>query len=79
MEISVNDANQFYFEETCTMYTQSRNIDITMGNETGGVIKKNFESLLQNYKKDLNEAMRRYDFVPDSIDLLYCHLQKKKV
>ena len=29
--------------------------------------KKIFESLLQNYKKDLKEAMRGSDFVPDSI------------
>ena len=64
------------FEETCTMYTKSRNIEIMMGNETGEVIKKLFESLLQNYKKDLKEAMRGSDFVPYSTDLLYYHLQK---
>ena len=64
------------FEETCTMYTKSRNIEIMMGNETGEVIKKLFEFLFQNYKKDLKEAMRGSDFVPDSIDLLYYHLQK---
>ena len=79
MENSVNDANQFYFEETCTMYTKSRNIEIMIGNETCEVIKKLFESLLQNYKKDLKEAMRGSDFVPDSIDLLYYPPSKKKV
>ena len=42
MENSVNDANQFYFEETCTMYTKSRDIEIMMGNKTGEVIKKIF-------------------------------------
>ena len=64
------------FEETCTMYTKSRNIEIMMGNETGEVIKKLFESLLQNHKKDLKEAMRGSDFVPYSTDLLYYNLQK---
>ena len=35
-----------------------------------------FESLLQNYQKKLEEPMRGSEFVPDSIDLLYYHLQK---
>ena len=44
MENSVNNANQFYFahkhsEETRTMYTKSRNIEITKGNETDEIIK----------------------------------------
>ena len=63
-------------EETQTMYTKSHNIEIMKGNETDEIIKKLFESLLQNYKKDLEEPMRRSEFVPDSIDLLYYHFQK---
>ena len=47
-----------------------------MGNETDDIIKKLFESLLQNYQKDLEESMRGSEFVFDSIDLLYYHLQK---
>ena len=63
-------------EETQPMYTKSHNIEIMKGNETDEIIKKLFESLLQNYKKDLEEPMRRSEFVPDSIDLLYYHFQK---
>ena len=63
-------------EETQTRYTKSHNIEIMKGNETDEIIKKLFESLLQNYKKDLEEPMRRSEFVPDSIDLLYYHFQK---
>ena len=40
-------------------------------------LRKLFESLLQNDQKDLEESMRGSVFVPDSIDLLYYHLQKK--
>ena len=63
-------------EETRTMYTKSHNIEIMMGNETDEIIEKLFESLLQNYQKDLEESMRKSEFVYDSIDLLYYHLQK---
>ena len=47
-----------------------------MGSETDKIIKELFESLLQNYQRDLEESMRGSDFVIDSVDLLYHHLQK---
>ena len=40
------------------------------------IIEKRFESLLQNYQKNLEEPVRVSEFVSDSIDLLYYHLQK---
>ena len=83
MENSVNNANKFYFtfwfnfishsEETRTMYTKSRNIEIMEGNETDEIISFTFhlqiESHLQNYQKNLEEPMRGSKFVPDSNDL----------
>ena len=63
-------------DKTRTMHTKSHDIEIMMGNETDDIIKKLFESLLQNYQKDLEESMRGSEFVFDSIDLLYYHLQK---
>ena len=59
-------------EETRTVYTKSHNIEIMMVNETDEIIQKLFESLLQNYKKDLEVAIRGSEFVLDSID----HLQR---
>ena len=56
-------------EETCTMYTKSRNIEITEGNEIDEIIEELFESLLQNYQKNLEEPMRGSKFVPDGNDL----------
>ena len=38
---------------------------------------KNFLNLLQNYQKGLEKSMRGSEFVPDSIGLLYYHLQKR--
>ena len=63
-------------EETRTMCTKSHNIKIMIGNEKDEIIEKLFESLLQNYQKDLEESMRESVFVRDSIKLLYYHLQK---
>ena len=58
------------------MHTKSHNIEIMMGRETDKIIKELFESLLQNYHKDLEETMRGSEFIRDSVDLLYYHLQK---
>ena len=63
-------------EETRSMLTKSHNIAIMVGNKTDRIIEKLFESLLQNYKKDLEESMRGSQFVRDSIDLLYYHLRR---
>ena len=46
------------------------------GGKTDEIIEEIFGSLLQNYQKNLEEPMRVSEFVPDSIDLLYYHLQK---
>ena len=45
-------------------------------NETNGIIEELCDSLLQNYQEGLEESMRGSEFVRDSIDLLYYHLQK---
>ena len=67
---------QFHFishkdsEETRTVYTKSHNIEIMGDSKTDEIIKKLFESLLQNYKKKIKKPMRGSEFVPDNIDLL---------
>ena len=63
-------------EETRTMYTKSRNIEIMMYSETNDSTKNFRESLLRTYEKNLEEPMRRSEFVPYNINLLYYHLQK---
>ena len=64
------------FDEIRIMHTKSDNIEIMMGNETDEIIKKLFESPLENHQKDLGESMKESEFNFDSVDLLYCHLQK---
>ena len=40
------------------------------------IIDELFKYLLQNYQKGLEESLRGSNFVFDSVDLLYYHLQK---
>ena len=76
LTIQINFISSKDSEETRTMHTNSCNIEIMMGSETDEIIEKLFESLLQNYEKDLEESMKGSKFAFDSIDLLYYHLQK---
>ena len=46
------------------------------GNKTDEIIDEILESLLQSYQKKLEQPIKGSEFVPDSIDLLYYHLQK---
>ena len=76
LTMQINFISSKDFEETHTMHTKSNNIEILMGNETVEIVEKLFESLLQNYQKDLEESIRKRELVRDSIDLLYYQLQK---
>ena len=64
-------------DEISAMHTKIDNVHILIGSKTDEIIKELFESLLQKYQKDLEELMRgESDFVIDSVDLLYYHLNK---
>ena len=76
LTIQINFISFKSFKETRTMYTRSHNIGIMMDNETNDIIEELRKSLLQSYKKDLKEPMKGNKFAPDSIILLYYHLQK---
>ena len=64
--------------ETRTVHTKSCNIEIMMGSETNDIIEELFESLLQKFQKSIEESTRGSEFLRDSIDLLYYHIQKNK-
>ena len=63
-------------EETRTMYTKSRNIEITEGNDIDEIIEELFESLTKLSKKFTRTNEREQVLIPDSIDSLYYHLLK---
>ena len=58
------------------MHTKSDNIDVMLDSETDEIIEELFESLLQRYQEGLEQKKRGNEFVFDSVDLLYQHLQK---
>ena len=79
MENSINNVNFIssnYSDEARNLRTKSNNIEIMIGNETDEIIDELFESFSQNYQKDLEEPMRRSEFIFDSVDLFYYNLQK---
>ena len=47
-----------------------------MGSQADEIIKDFFQSLLQNYQKDLDESMRGSSFVIYGVDSLCYHLNK---
>ena len=47
-----------------------------MDNETDDIIKELSKSFLQKYQEGLEESLRGSEFIIDSINLLYYHLQK---
>ena len=63
-------------DEIRIMCTKSDNIDILMGNKRDDIIKELFKSLLQKYQEGLKESMRGSEFIFDSVNLLYYHLQR---
>ena len=76
LTMSINFISSIDSGETRNFRTKSNNIEIMMGNETDEITDELFESFLRNYKKDLEESMRKSEFNFDSVDLLYYHLQK---
>ena len=62
--------------ETRTMHTKSDNIESIMCSETDDILDELFKSLLQKYQEELEESLRGSEFIFDSVDLLYYHLQR---
>ena len=50
-------------DETRTMHTKSKNIEILMGNGTAEIIRELLETLLQRYEKGLEESVRGIELV----------------
>ena len=57
------------------MYSTSDNIKFTTYNNVNEVVSELFESLLSKHQNNLETAMRRSDFILDSVQLMYykCH------
>ena len=76
LTMSINFISSKDSDETRNMHKKSDNIEIIMGSETNDIIEELHESILQKYQKGLGESMRGSEFVTNSIDLVYYHLQR---
>ena len=74
LTMAINFSSSKNSEETCTMYSKNKNIEVMMGNENDETIEDLFYSFLQRYQINLEEIMRRSEFVFDCVDLLYYKL-----
>ena len=72
----INFASSKDSDEIHTMCTESKNIEIMMGNETDEIIVELFESLFQKYQEGSEEKIRGSEFVFDSVDLLHYNFHK---
>ena len=79
-KIQLTMANNFISskdsDETRTMHTKSNNVEIMTGIETDEVTEELLKYFLQNYQEGLEESMKGSEFIFDSVDSLYCNLNK---
>ena len=76
--MAINFTSSKDSDETHAMHTKSDSIEFLIGNETNEIVEELFDSLLQRYKKGLEESMKRSEFIFDNVDLLYYKCQKTK-
>ena len=79
-KIQLTMANNFISskdsDETRTMHTKSNNVEIMTGIETDEVTEELLKYFLQKYQEGLEESMKGSEFIFDSVDSLYCNLNK---
>ena len=63
-------------DETRTMDAKCDNVEIMQCSETDEIIKDLFKSLLQRYKKELEESMKGNHFTFDAVNPSYYDLNK---
>ena len=76
LRMIINFISSKDFDENRTIHTKSNYIEIMKDNETGEIVEKLFESLLQKYQEELEGKMRGSEFVFDSVDLFHYNFHK---
>ena len=65
------------FEETQTIYSASKPVEIFMGSDRDGAIHRLFDTLLQRFQQAIETSSDRgREFTHDSVVLLYYYFQK---
>ena len=65
------------FEETRTIYSASKQVEIFMNSDTEDVIDTLFNTILQRFQQAQETSNDKgSEFIPESVELLYYHFQK---
>ena len=65
------------FEETRTLYSKSKPVEIFMGSDTEDVIDTLFNTILQRFQQAQETSNDKgSEFIPESVELLYYYFQK---
>ena len=65
------------FEETRTLYSKSKPVEIFMGSDTEDVIDTLFNTILQRFQQAQETSNDKgSEFIPKSVELLYYYFQK---
>ena len=65
------------FEETCTIYSASKPVEIFMGSDTNDTIDRLFDTLLQRFQQAIETSNdKKRWFTHESVDLTYYYFQK---
>ena len=65
------------FEETCSIYSKSNNIEIFMGSDTDDIIDKLFDTILQRFEEARETSNEREsEFIHENVGLLYYYFHK---
>ena len=75
-EMHVNFVSSKDAGETSTIFVQSDNEEIRLGNETDDIVKGLLNSFLNNYQKEEIVLRNGSNFVFESVDLLSYHIHK---
>ena len=81
MENSISNKKKFisvrYFEDTRTIYSESKQVEIFKGSDTENIIDALFNTILNKIQQAVETSNeRRSGFTHDSVGLLYYHFQK---
>ena len=81
MENSISNKKKFisvrYFEDTRTIYSESKQVEIFKGSDTENIIDALFNTILNKIQQAVETSNERGSrFTHDSVGLLYYHFQR---
>ena len=66
------------FEDTCTVYSSSKPVEVFMGSDTSNAIDRLFNTILQRFQQAIETSIKEggSEFTNESVALLYYNFQK---